>query len=170
MFRQCVRPRAGARELRIVVFGDSGAGKTVLIGQLSGHPAPGLGKPQEQAAATRSATQPVRLVFYEVPGQSAETHRDQIAGFRADLAIVVVDAGAPDAPEASAPYVSLYRELYPEGRCVVLYNKLDLIPDRNAQLLAFLDQNRYCVSCRSGDGIGRLFQDITAMAAARPRG
>jgi len=154
--------------IHVVLAGRPNVGKSSLLNRLAGEErAIVTAIPGTTRDAVREPIQihGVPLVIVDTAGLRAsgdeverlgmERTRREVA--RADIVLMVLEAGRPELPEESLP---------PEATRIEVVNKIDLVPG----MAAGREGNRVCVSARTGAGLESLREVLLEAAGWSARG
>lgn len=144
------------REIKIVIGGPMGAGKTTLIRALSDVPVVATEAYNTRRNEADKATTTVAMDYgrmeledgavvslFGTPGQDRFSYMWEILAKGALGVVVLVDANREDAEQALRRYVSIYEEQLKGGPMVVGLTKLDLAPPQRFDALAALVAEHY---------------------------
>lgn len=163
----------------IAIVGPPNAGKSTLVNRLVGAKV-SIVSPKPQTTRTRIAAilteGEAQAVFVDLPGVFAPRRRlDRAmvdAAWRgladADLAVLVVDAAAPD------PALEMVERVQAEAKIAILaLNKIDLVPrGRLLEISAAFNRTHFAatfmISAENGDGIDDLKREALARLPAGP--
>jgi small GTP-binding protein len=157
---------------RVVMIGDSQAGKTTIVSNLAGHtvdkPLPTVGVAVTQNLTIRCASHPTNITInlWDTAGQERYRSLGPMYYKNADAAVAVFDLTNLESFENLDNWVQTFRDVVSARIVCVLGNKSDLETERavtDAQIQGYVQSKSFSyfpTSAITGDGIQEAFAQL----------
>jgi small GTP-binding protein len=161
------------RPYRVVMIGDSQAGKTTIVCNLSGHtigkPLPTVGVSVTHNLTIPSGSHPTNITInlWDTAGQERYRSLGPMYYKNADAAMAVFDLTNLESFENLDNWIQTFCDVVVDGRVFVLGNKSDLQAERavmDDQIQAYVESKNFpyfATSAKTGDGIQEAFTQLT---------